>query len=278
MNSAVCERLRERVVDEPVLLDEGQSLEPAARHGHLEVVAAAGPVVDGQLGRIRKRLPQKLFERIATHRPHRSLSAMAEIGLFPLELVLLPTERVPLHIFEDRYKELIGECLAREGEFGLVLADDRGLREVGTRAAVTEVLERFPDGRLNIVVEGRERFRLVELTKGRSFQTAEIEPIADEEDVPDESDVERALEQFSALREIASSDVEDPEPEAGQLSFQLAARVDFGAEVKQQLLEQRSEARRLHVVAELLENAAQTMALEREVRERASQNGKVTLD
>ena len=57
---------------------------------------------------------------------------MAEIGLFPLELVLLPTERVPLHIFEDRYKELIGECLARDGEFGLVLADERGLREIGT--------------------------------------------------------------------------------------------------------------------------------------------------
>ncbi len=203
---------------------------------------------------------------------------MTEIGLFPLELVLLPTERVPLHIFEDRYKELIGDCLAREGEFGLVLADERGLREIGTRAAVTEVLERFPDGRLNIVVEGRERFRLLELTRGRSFDTAAVEPITDEEDVADDADVERALEQFAALREITSSDVEDPDPESGLLSFELAARVDFGAEVKQQLLEQRSEAGRLHVVAELLENAVQTMALEREVRERASQNGKVTLD
>jgi len=201
-----------------------------------------------------------------------------EIGLFPLELVLLPTERAPLHIFEDRYKELIGECLARDGEFGLVLADERGLREVGTFAAVTEVLERFDDGRLNIVVEGRGRFRLVEVTRGRSFHTAQIEPIADEEDVADEKDVDRALEQFEQLKEIASSDVEDPDPDTGLLSFQLAARVDFGAEVKQQLLEQRSEARRLHVVAELLENAVQTMALEREVRERASQNGKVSLD
>jgi Lon protease-like protein len=203
---------------------------------------------------------------------------VSEIGLFPLELVLLPTERVPLHIFEDRYKELIGECLARDGEFGLVLADERGLREVGTFASITEVLDRFEDGRLNIVVEGRGRFRLVELTRGRSFHTAQIEPIADEEDVADEKDVDRALEQFEQLKEIASSDVDDPDPDTGLLSFQLAARVDFGAEVKQQLLEQRSEARRLHVVAELLENAVQTMALEREVRERASQNGKVSLD
>ena len=203
---------------------------------------------------------------------------MVEIGLFPLELVLLPTERVPLHIFEDRYKELIGECLASDEEFGLVLADERGLREIGTRAAVANVLDRFEDGRLNIVVEGRERFRLLALTRGRSFHTAEIEAVADEEDTAAEGDVERALEQFALLKELASSETEDPDPAAGQLSFQLAARVDFGAEVKQQLLEQRSEARRLHVVAELLENAVQTMSVEREVRERASRNGKVSLE
>ena len=104
---------------------------------------------------------------------------MDEIGLFPLGLVLLPTELVPLHIFEPRYRELIAECLAETSEFGLVLADDDGLREIGTRAAVTEVLDRFADGTLNIVVEGRERLRVVELTAGRSFQTAHVEPYAD---------------------------------------------------------------------------------------------------
>ena len=203
---------------------------------------------------------------------------VSEIGLFPLQLVLLPTERVPLHIFEDRYKELIGECLARDGEFGFVLADEGGIRQIGTLAAVTEVLERFPDGRLNILVEGRRRFRLLELTKGRTFQTGEIEPVGDEDEEPDEADVERALEQFAQLKEITSSEVSDPDPAEGLLSFQLASRVDFGVEVKQQLLEQRSEARRMHVVAELLENAVRTMALERDVQERASGNGKVSTE
>jgi Lon protease-like protein len=92
---------------------------------------------------------------------------MSELGLFPLGIVLLPTEQIPLHIFEERYQELIGECLDLELEFGLVYADDEGLREVGTRALVTEVLDRFDDGRLNIVVEGGERFRLLQLTEGR---------------------------------------------------------------------------------------------------------------
>ena len=118
---------------------------------------------------------------------------MSEIGLFPLGIVLLPTEQVPLHIFEDRYKELIGECLAEDREFGLVYADDDGLRQVGTFAAVTEVLERFDDGRLNVVIEGRSRFRVVELTSGRTFDTAEVEPVEDQPDGASEQDVELSL-------------------------------------------------------------------------------------
>src|SRR6516165_8744487 len=87
-------------------------------------------------------------------------SGVTEIGLFPLELVLLPSERVPLHIFEPRYKELIGECLRSGEEFGLVLQDEQGRREIGTKAVVVEVLQVFDDGRMNVVVEGHERFRL----------------------------------------------------------------------------------------------------------------------
>ena len=100
---------------------------------------------------------------------------MIEIGLFPLGLVLLPTEQVPLHIFEPRYQELIGESLESGIPFGIVYADDDGLRQVGTLANVSEVTERFDDGRLNIVVDGGERFRLLELTSGRSFVTGRVE-------------------------------------------------------------------------------------------------------
>ena len=104
---------------------------------------------------------------------------MPELGLFPLPLVLVPTERIPLHIFEPRYRELIGECLDTNGEFGLVLATgDGAVHEIGTRARVTEVLEELEDGRMNIVVEGGERFRLLELTRGHSYQTG-IGPTAE---------------------------------------------------------------------------------------------------
>src|SRR4051794_11891200 len=105
---------------------------------------------------------------------------MRQIGLFPLEFVLLPTERVPMHVFEERYKEMVGECLRMEGEFGLILAYGRDLNPVGTRASVVEVIDRFNDGGLNILMEGRSRFVVRRLTEGRSFLTAEVDPYDDE--------------------------------------------------------------------------------------------------
>jgi Lon protease-like protein len=202
---------------------------------------------------------------------------MSEIGLFPLELVLLPNERVPLHIFEDRYKDLIGECLADAADFGLILEDDDGLREIGTRTAVIELIDTFDDGRMNVLVEGRGRFRVIELTEGRSFRTAEVEAIEDEGELPSDADVERTIAVFRRLVAVAEADEID-EPAAGSpvLSFELAARVDFGPELKQELLELRSEGRRLRRLAELLDQAAQALTREREVRQRAAGNGKVS--
>jgi Lon protease-like protein len=198
-----------------------------------------------------------------------------EIGLFPLGTVLLPTERLPLHIFEPRYRELIGECIEEEREFGLILADDDGLRQIGTRAAVTQVLERFDDGRLNIVVEGRERFRLVELTSGRAFQTGEVEPVDDLGGDPDPADVERALALLRRLGEIAGADVDDVSVASSVPSFELAARVEFDPRIKQELLEQRSEPERLETLAGLLDRAARMLELQQAGRQIAQQNGKV---
>jgi Lon protease-like protein len=200
-----------------------------------------------------------------------------EIGLFPLDLVLLPGEQRPLHVFEERYKELIGECLEDDVEFGLVLSDDEGLRPVGTRAAVVEVLQEFDDGRMDVVIEGRQRFRLVELTEGRSFTTAEIDDVDDDEPDEDPSgdEVTRAIDAFRHVVEAAQVEVDEVDPAAGGLSFQIGARIDLGNEVKQSLLELTSERERLTQLEPLLRRAAESVRVDREVRERASGNGRV---
>jgi Lon protease-like protein len=202
---------------------------------------------------------------------------MSELGLFPLQMVLLPGEQVPLHIFEERYKELIEECLAEDLEFGLVYADDDGIREVGTRAVVIEVLTRFEDGRLNVVVEGGKRFRLRGLTGGRSFQTGDVSEVVDGEDSAEPEDASRALALFERLRELTGSDVEVPPAEANQLSFVLAGRVELAPDVKLELLEELSERVRLRRVGELLEIACATVERQRQAAERAATNGKVQL-
>jgi Lon protease-like protein len=202
---------------------------------------------------------------------------MSEIGLFPLPLVLLPTEQVPLHIFEERYKELIGECLAEDREFGLVFADEEGLREVGTRAAVIEVLPtEFEDGRMNIIVEGRDRFRLLRLTRGRSFHTAETAPLEDAGDDPSPELVERARALFGRLSDITESDVETPAADTRQLSYALAARVhELATDLRLELLAEVSENARLERVCVVLEEAAVAVERHRRIAERAATNGKV---
>ena len=203
---------------------------------------------------------------------------MEELGLFPLGIVLLPTEQLPLHIFEERYKELIGECLDGDAEFGLVYADDDGLRDLGTRARVSEVLTRFEDGRLNILVEGGERFRLTELTDGRSFSTGLVAPIVDDDDPADAPAVEEALRLFEQLRELTGSDVEAPANDTTQLSFALAAKVELPAVDKLGLVAETSERARLELVQDLLTNAVLTAQRVKRASERASTNGKVDLE
>ena len=202
---------------------------------------------------------------------------MDELGLFPLGVVLLPTEQLPLHIFEERYQELIGECLEQDGEFGLVYADDDGLRDVGTRARVVEVLTRFEDGRLNILVEGGERFRLAELTDGRSFNTGLVAPIEDVDDPSEGAAVEEALRLFGALRELTDSEVDIPDSSSPQLSLELAAKVELPPDEKLALLAETSERVRMQQVQELLANALLTAQRVRRAAERASTNGKVDL-
>ncbi len=202
---------------------------------------------------------------------------MTELGLFPLPLVLLPTEQVPLHIFEERYKDLIAECLADDAEFGLVYADEAGIREVGTRAVVLEVLTRFEDGRMNILIEGRDRFRLLDLTSGKTFRTGETAPLEDLDDSADASTEERARALFDHLRELTSSEIQLPEPSTAQLSYVLAARVELAAEAKLELLSETSENLRLERVCELLEEAAVAVERQRAAAERAATNGKVEL-
>jgi hypothetical protein len=199
-----------------------------------------------------------------------------DLGLFPLPIVLVPTERIPLHIFEPRYRELVDECIALGEEFGLVLATgDGAVHEIGTRARIVQVLEVLDDGSMNIVIEGGERFRLLDLTSGRTFTTGIVEPVLDDDEPALSADVERALDVFSELAEASESDVDVPDPLSPVFDFEVAARVDFATDGKQRLLSMTSPRERMEALVGLLETALEAVRLELTLRERASRNGKV---
>jgi Lon protease-like protein len=192
--------------------------------------------------------------------------------LFPLGLVLLPREVVPLHIFEERYKLMIGECLEEEREFGIIWLADDALKEVGCAARITQVLERFEDGRLNILVEGTAPFRLDRRIGELAYPAGDVELLDDEADAGEDA-LERTRSAYADLVE----EVTDTRPEPAALAeldaYGMAATLDIALSAKQTLLELRSERARLEQLEALFAEAVKRIKTATRVAEQASGNG-----
>ncbi len=175
------------------------------------------------------------------------------LPLFPLQTVLLPGAELPLHIFEDRYKEIIGEVLRERLEFGVVLANEKGIVNTGCTATVDKVLRQYPDGRLDILTRGRRRFEIVRLNEERPYLRGAVEFFDDEESRPAPEELQRrAIDSYNQLQALSSSRPLDNEEAANpRLSFKLAAPVPDLA-FRQILLATRSETERLRQIAEFL--------------------------
>ena len=195
--------------------------------------------------------------------------------LFPLGIVLLPTELVPLHIFEDRYKVMIGECLDAETEFGIVWLADDGLREVGCTATVEQLLERMEDGRMNILVRGERPFQLLRRVEDMPYPAGDVEFLDDDFAEPDE---ELAAETRDSYADLVAH-VTDERPAIDQLAelsaYGMAATIELSLEPKQALLEERSEDARMRAVGELFGLALKRLEKAEEALEAARSNGKV---
>src|SRR5215210_751636 len=173
--------------------------------------------------------------------------------LFPLRIVVLPGELVPLHIFEDRYKTMVGECLEEDREFGIVWIADDGLKEVGCTVAITELLERTEDGRMNILTRGSAPFRLLRRIEEMPYPAGAIELLEDDLELAGDLEAaEGARERYADLVERVTDSRPDPGELADMGAYAMAATVELPLEAKQKLLELRSESERLRAVAELL--------------------------
>jgi Lon protease-like protein len=198
-----------------------------------------------------------------------------EFPLFPLGLVALPGELVPLHIFEERYKTMMAECLEHAREFGIVWLSDDGLRDIGCACEIERVVEQMDDGRMNLLARGTRPFRVLERQGHLAYPAGVIEFVEDRGEAADSELAGRARAAYADLVKRAT----DKEPDGADLgrmgAYDMAATVDFGLDAKQGLLDLRSENARLRLVSRLFRAASKRLDFVDRAQARARSNGKV---
>jgi len=196
------------------------------------------------------------------------------LPLFPLDMVLFPGAPLPLHIFEPRYKEMIGECLEQKLPFGMVRVKESAIASVGCSATIVNVLKRYEDGRLDIAAEGVQRFEIESLNQERSFLQGEVAYFEDEPSQvasgPRKTLIELHEQLFSTLGQNA-----EVETDAPSLSFHLASQLPVDLDFKQALLEMKSEAERIETLTEYYRATIPRVEKTLLARERAGRNGHV---
>ncbi len=200
---------------------------------------------------------------------------MGLLPLFPLQVVLFPGMVLPLHIFEPRYKEMINELLAERGQFGIVRAVENGIAQVGCAAEIVEIVKRYEDGRLDILVHGERRFEVVELNQERSFLRGNVVFFDDERGGAPPGQISDLLELHTEAIGLLGASVETPSPGEPGLSFQLAAMMPFDLDFKQSLLAMRSEHERVEALLEYYRVLLPNLKRAVHARKKAGGNGHV---
>ena len=203
------------------------------------------------------------------------MAPVRDFPLFPLGLVALPSELIPLHIFEERYKAMVAHCLTEESEFGIVWSADDGLRPVGCACKIAEVLERLEDGRINLIARGTRPFELHDHHETLAYPAGTVEFLTDREAEPDAEAAAGAYAAYTELVLQATDTPPDPAAIEAMSAYEMAATVEFGLDAKQGLLDLRSETARLHLVTRLFRAAVRRLDFVERAQARARSNGKV---
>jgi len=200
-------------------------------------------------------------------------------ALFPLGLVALPHELIPLHIFEARYRLMVADCLEQGSEFGILWSADDGLRAVGCAVEIADVLEELEDGRMNIITRGTRPFALVERSDALGYPSGTVAWLDDEDGEPeDPALLADARDAYRELVRTATDRVMDEDDVADLGAYRMAATVEFGPGPKQELLELRDENDRLRLVTRLFSEATARLQLIGRGASKARSNGKVRFD
>ncbi|HET6840094.1 MAG TPA: LON peptidase substrate-binding domain-containing protein [Candidatus Angelobacter sp.] len=200
---------------------------------------------------------------------------MSLLPLFPLDIVLFPGVPLPLHIFEPRYKEMVAECIHNKTPFGMVRAKKDTLSEIGCSAAILSIVKKYPDGRMDIVAEGRQRFEILQVKQERSFLQGEVGFFEDEPSLVNKSDQATVVQLHEQLFQVLGEPPEPDPPANLLLSFRLAHELPVDLDFKQAILEMKSESERINTLIEYYRSTIPKVEKALRVRDLASGNGHV---
>jgi len=200
------------------------------------------------------------------------------LPLFPLDVVLFPEMILPLHIFEERYKEMIGECVRNRAAFGILYAHEESVEEVGCQAEVTKVLKKYQDGRMDILTLGRQRFQVVYFDHERPYLRGIVEPYLDGESEPtptaeDAREMLVAYEDVYRLLNKSDSEPIEVKPPYDGLSFRVASVLNLNNSLKQQILVERSEKNRVDTLLSYLTDLIPQLEQAEKAAKQAGSNG-----
>ena len=197
------------------------------------------------------------------------------LPLFPLEVVLFPGTQLPLHIFEERYRLMIGEAVDRHSEFGVILQTGGKLASIGCTAIVERVTHRYDDGRFDVEARGRQRFTTVSLDETLPYLQARVEYFKDTSQAPaNPQRLQHALDLTNEVAELLQLEPIKAETSVPQPSFHLAHALPLELSFKQRLLARKTEAERLSDLAEYLPKVIERLQLTQRVRRQAGTNGR----
>jgi Lon protease-like protein len=223
--------------------------------------------------------PNQVVSVSEYRRKGKKVTETKKIALFPLGVIIVPDMSLPLHIFEERYKLMIAECIAKDEPFGIVLFDGQDLRAVGCMARVTEVTKRYEDGRMDILTRGEQRFSIEKVITEKPYMQAYVTFFEDVDKTPP-ADLQGILENASdLLQELAQLDPlsEDvyalAQSSPTKLSFAIAALEGFTLAERQNFLEMTSTAERIKKGVQALSRLVQRTRLTHEIQEIIGGNG-----
>jgi len=209
------------------------------------------------------------------------MQSESTIPLFPLGLVLMPLIPLPLHIFEERYKLMIGECLAKDKEFGIVYYKATDIQSTGCTARILKIIKRYDDGRLDILTRGQKRFRIKEILDHKAYLEGRI-TYFDDEGQSDKSGCQDLADKAIALLTQFASILKSPESynlkeemDYKSISFIVAGCEGFSHEEKQHFLEMTSTVERLKKSVAALENILERMKITAEIHKIIGGNGNI---